>query len=228
LDDVRKEFVMWNLVLPLSIADICDVQAYKSGSYTKRYTPQLESTYLYSVLTKPPKVIQDFNPEFFLSVTWPSNKSASLGNVIKPSDVDEEPAVFLYRFLPPTADLLKISTFTIAMTDPDAPSNSDPKWAEFCHWIVTGVQVTAAAKRTSLKDIMPYQPPTPPSKTGFHRYVFLAFLPQNGTDSKKLHLSKPSGRKRWGTGKERHGVRDWAGDNGLVPAGKFYFRSISG
>lgn len=25
-------------------------------------------------------------------------------------------------------------TFTVIMTDPDAPSRTDPKWSEFCHW----------------------------------------------------------------------------------------------
>src|ERR1700710_1213678 len=91
------------------------------------------------------KVIHDFKPEFFLSVTWPSKKSATLGNAIQPSDVEEEPAVFLHKKLPPQPDSMKFPTFTLAMTDPDAPSHSDPKWAEFCHWIVTGVPVTAIA-----------------------------------------------------------------------------------
>jgi phosphatidylethanolamine-binding protein (PEBP) family uncharacterized protein len=110
------------------------------------------------------------------------------------------------------------------MTDPDAPSREDPKWSEFCHWIVTDVLVTKPCKcdisrKDKQKDVISYRPPSPPEKTGFHRYVFLAFESNNGT-SKKLHLTKPADRKRWGTGKKRHGVRDWAEKNDLTPVGK--------
>lgn len=75
-----------------------------------------------------------------------------------------------------------------------------------------------------LKDVIDYKPPGPPPKTGKHRYVFLAFAPVNGT-TKKLQLSKPDDRQHWGTGKERHGVRDWAEDNGLVAVGANFIYS---
>lgn len=71
----------------------------------------------------------------------------------------------------------------------------------------------------NLKDVMPYKPPGPPKKTGKHRYVFVLLAPANGT-SEELHLTKPKTRQRWGTGKERHGVRDWAADNGLAVIGE--------
>jgi phosphatidylethanolamine-binding protein len=111
------------------------------------------------------------------------------------------------------------------MTDPDAPSRNDPKWSEFCHWIVTNVLITKPCKRDlstvkQQKNVISYRPPSPPEKTGFHRYVFLAFTPKNGT-TEKLHLTKPEERKRWGLGKKRHGVRDWADENGLVPVGTY-------
>jgi len=95
-----------------------------------------------------------------------------------------------------------------------------------CHWIATKVAISSKSTITEdempsieskkLKEIMPWKPPGPPPKTGKHRYVFLAFAPANGT-TKKLKLSKPDDRQHWGTGKERHGVRDWAELNGLVP-----------
>ena len=66
---------------------------------------------------------------------------------------------------------------------------------------------------------MEYKPPGPPPKTGKHRYVFLDFVPANGT-SQPLNLTKPSDRQHWGTGKEREGVRHWEKENGLVPVGK--------
>lgn len=72
----------------------------------------------------------------------------------------------------------------------------------------------------ALTDVMEYKPPSPPEKTGKHRYVFLAFVAANGTED-ELHPSKPGARKHWGyDGDEVRGVRQWAGENGLVPVGK--------
>jgi len=74
-------------------------------------------------------------------------------------------------------------TYTIALTDPDAPSRDDPEWSEICHWIATNVPLSSssaspsdlsgasdaknpgdvqAAAQTAAKDlkgIMPYKPP---------------------------------------------------------------------
>jgi phosphatidylethanolamine-binding protein (PEBP) family uncharacterized protein len=97
-----------------------------------------------------------------------------------------------------------------------------------CHWIATKVPLssdTHSLKKNKLKEVMPYKPPGPPPKTGKHRYVFLVFTPANST-TKKLHLSKPDDRQHWGTGKERHGVRDWAEENGLVAVGEFLYQTI--
>lgn len=131
-------------------------------------------------------------------------------------------------------------TYTITITDPDAPSRDDPKWSEFCHWIATGLpassrdsitedNTTCAPLALSLvnldDEVMPYYPPGPPEKTGKHRYVFLVFAPENGTTD-ALHLSKPRGRRHWGYEYEgeRVRVRMWARDNGLIPVGE-YLRS---
>jgi phosphatidylethanolamine-binding protein (PEBP) family uncharacterized protein len=123
-----------------------------------------------------------------------------------------------------TKDLdVKIARYlTVAMTDPDAPSQFDRKWSEFCHWIVTKVLVTNAWKGDTAnkqKDIMSYKPPAPPAKTGYHRYVLIVFAAQDG--SEKPDLTPPPDRKRWGNKKSGHGVADWAEDNGLIPVGTF-------
>lgn len=123
--------------------------------------------------------------------------------------------------------------YVITLTDPDAPSRDNPEWSEMCHWIATNVRLSSttfsilplpeyglteqvASKHGKLADVVEYKPPAPPPKTGKHRYVFLVFAPKNGT-TEVLHLSKPKDRQHWGTGEERGGVRDWAGENGLVP-----------
>jgi phosphatidylethanolamine-binding protein (PEBP) family uncharacterized protein len=115
-----------------------------------------------------------------------------------------------------------------------------------CHWIATNV--TVAKKTLSIlplpdfgltdlspdvsthsdpDDVVEYKPPGPPPKTGKHRYVFLVFAPKNGT-TEPLHLSKPKERQHWGTGEERGGVRDWAGENGLVPVAANFIYAKNG
>lgn len=188
-----------------------------------------------------PTVIDDFLPSLTLNITWPSNETADLGNTIKPDDLQKAPAIKLDD--DPSSSSAKgpcksNMTYVLAVTDPDAPSRDNPEWSEFCHWIVAGVPISSldaacadkdtspqnpgdvhAATQTAaggLKEIIEYYPPGPPPKTWKHRYVFLAFAPANST-SQPLSLTKPKDRRNWGTGEERHGVRQWAEENGLVP-----------
>nr|CAB88605.2 related to putative lipid binding protein TFS1 [Neurospora crassa] len=175
--------------------------------------------------------------EIIPTVKWSHGIKASLGNTLKPKDLQDPPSIRLKDLVASTACLRHSSTsLVIVITDPDAPSRDDPKWSEFCHWIAVGPLVTAdcpiSDEQTqihgccssdslgTLEDIVSYTPPAPPEKTGKHRYVILALAPVNGT-SEKLHLSKPKERKRWGYDKavhgKTHGVREWAVENGLVP-----------
>ncbi|KAH5487911.1 hypothetical protein HBI29_214760 [Parastagonospora nodorum] len=163
-----------------------------------------------------PTVIDDFLPSLRLSVSWPK-AHAKLGNTIKPKHLQKQPTITLHDET--TSDM----TYIIALTDPDAPSRDNPKWSEMCHWIATNLTsssntIPMPISESGPDDVMPYKPPGPPPKTGKHRYVFLVFAPRNGT-SETLHPSKPGDRQHWGFGKEGKGVREWAGENGLVAVG---------
>lgn len=59
--------------------------------------------------------------------------------------------------------------------------------------------------------------PGPPSKTGYHRYVFVLLAGDN------TNLTAPSKRQHWGTDKTKHGVRDWAKKEGLEVIGANWF-----
>jgi len=61
------------------------------------------------------------------------------------------------------------------------------------------------------------KPPGPPAKTDYHRYVFLLLEGDN------TNLTAPEDRQHWGTGKERHGARDWAKKEGLKVIGANFF-----
>jgi phosphatidylethanolamine-binding protein (PEBP) family uncharacterized protein len=151
-------------------------------------------------------------------VSWDSD-SASLGNTLNPKDLQSAPTVKLETAKEEDMVATGLS-YVLTLTDPDAPSHNDPKWSEFCHWIATGLTApTGVLSATGLENIIEYKPPGPPPKTGKHRYVFVIFVPANGT-TEALHLSKPSDRKHWGYDEKGHGVKDWARKNGLVPVGE--------
>lgn len=179
-----------------------------------------------------PTVLDDFTPTLNLTVSWSDEDASQLGNTLKPKDLQDAPRITISSNSPEVCNTWTSSnaTYTLVTTDPDAPSRDDPRWSEFCHWIATGMVIshtTRVINRTrcraifrskGLKEVMPYKPPGPPEKTGKHRYVFVLLTPANGT-SEQLNLTKPQDRQNWGTGKERHGVRDWAAENGLVAVG---------
>jgi phosphatidylethanolamine-binding protein (PEBP) family uncharacterized protein len=62
-----------------------------------------------------------------------------------------------------------------------------------------------------------YLPPGPPPKTGAHRYVFVLL------EGDTSNLKAPADRRHWGYDKPRHGVRDWAEENGLTVVGANFF-----
>lgn len=157
-----------------------------------------------------------------------------MGNTINPSKVQEQPDVQFIDHVPSdsassTRKLGKMQ-FTLALTDPDAPSRDNPEWSEVCHWIATDVQITDPTDdrkkvmpvgfSKDVKAVMPYKAPGPPPKTGKHRYVFVALAPKNGTTG-ALQLTKPDDRRHWGYGKERQGLRKWAEEMGLEVVGTY-------
>lgn len=182
-----------------------------------------------------PDILDPFTPLLTLNATW-KKATAEVGNTIKPKKAKKQPTVHFLDTVPFATgdDLRKLDSgiqLTIALTDPDAPSRSNPKWSQICHWIATDVQLSSITSQDdeedsrhshhqSLTEIMPYKPPGPPPKTGKHRYVFVALAPTNGTTD-RLHLSTPKDRQRWGFEGEGEGLREWAGMNGLSVVGKW-------
>ncbi|XP_028787024.1 protein MOTHER of FT and TFL1 [Neltuma alba] len=61
--------------------------------------------------------------------------------------------------------------YTLVMTDPDAPSPSEPSMREWIHWIV--VDIPGGTNPNKGKEILPYVGPRPP--VGIHRYIMVLF-----------------------------------------------------
>ncbi|KAI5370184.1 putative phosphatidylethanolamine-binding protein [Septoria linicola] len=170
-----------------------------------------------------PTVFDEFKPFLTLNVTW-NKAAAQVGNTIKVKKLQKIPKVEFLGHLPGLQASNQVPQLTLALTDPDARSRDNPDWSQMCHWLITNVSLTDTSGEfveDGLKhahEIVSYQPPGPPKKTGKHRYVFAALAPRNGT-SAKLHLSTPKDRQHWGYGTVRAGLREWAEENGLEVAG---------
>jgi hypothetical protein len=78
-------------------------------------------------------IVDDFKPKCFVAPFYDNKKTeypVALGNTLKPSKTEESPTLKIY-----CPNLHDTSGLTIILTDPDAPSRSNPKWSEMCHWI---------------------------------------------------------------------------------------------
>lgn len=80
-----------------------------------------------------PDVVPDFQPTVFFTLVWPDGKEATLGNFLTRTDTLEEPQIHLSSRLSDEASTI---SYTLVMTDPDAPSRADPKYRQFRHWVV--------------------------------------------------------------------------------------------
>ncbi|KAH8820539.1 putative carboxypeptidase Y inhibitor [Xylogone sp. PMI_703] len=165
-------------------------------------------------------VLDDFKPSCFLLPYYGIERPVTLGNALKKSTTKDAPSVKIY--CPGQQD---IKGLTIALTDPDAPSRDNPKWSEMCHWIATIpeedghrlAQSEITYDPDDLDELVEYKSPAPPPKTGHHRYIFVLL---EGANS---NLTEPDDRQHWGTGKARHGVRDWAKKEELKVVGANFF-----
>jgi len=79
-----------------------------------------------------PDTLDDFVPSCYLHAVYTSSHEVvRLGGKLNPSHTKKAPVV---RISCPNA--IDMKGFTVALTDPDAPSRKDPEWSEMCHWIV--------------------------------------------------------------------------------------------
>ncbi|KAL3624475.1 hypothetical protein CASFOL_031143 [Castilleja foliolosa] len=66
--------------------------------------------------------------------------------------------------------------YTLVMTDPDAPSPSEPSLREWVHWIVT--DIPGCTNVTRGKEVVEYVGPRP--AVGIHRYIIVLFRQTKG------------------------------------------------
>ncbi|CRK90676.1 CLUMA_CG004377, isoform A [Clunio marinus] len=104
-----------------------------------------------------------------LNITYETGLKVSLGNELKPSEVEKAPTVGW--------NLIDGGYYALLMTDPDAPSRVNATRREIRHWLVVNI---VANNLTSGEEVVSYRGSGPPEGTGLHRYIFLLFK-QNST-----------------------------------------------
>ncbi|KAF5800487.1 putative phosphatidylethanolamine-binding protein [Helianthus annuus] len=146
-------------------------------------------------------VVDQFTPSVTMDVVYNPQCPVLNGHEIRPNLIATKPRVNI-------GGVDMRSSYTLIMTDPDAPSPSDPYLREHLHWIVTDIPGTTDA--TFGREIVSYEKPKP--VIGIHRYVFLLFK-QRARQS----VRRPVARDRFNT-------RAFSQENDLgLPVAASYF-----
>ncbi|KAL4712366.1 hypothetical protein ACJJTC_001527 [Scirpophaga incertulas] len=124
-------------------------------------------------------------PAALAKVVYSSGVEVKEGNELTPTQVKDVPTV--------TWDAQADKFYTVAMTDPDAPSRTEPKFREWHHWLVSNVPGSNIAGGETLSA---YVGSGPPPDTGLHRYVFLVYQQPGKLNFDEPRLTNTSGDNR--------------------------------
>ncbi|KAI5656940.1 hypothetical protein M9H77_25733 [Catharanthus roseus] len=153
------------------------------------------------------EVLDMFVPCAELSVHYGS-KQVSNGVEIKPSLAAAKPTVRINGSRDPS------TLFTLVMSDPDAPSPSEPTFREWLHWIV--VNIPEGGEASEGKELVRYMGPQPP--VGIHRYVFSVFRQKEAMEKAKEVVAEEA--------RYNFNTRQFASKNELgLPIAAVYFNS---
>lgn len=149
-----------------------------------------------------------------------------MGNTLKVSETQSVPEIHV-TFSPDGSETAQISgeaTYTLVLTDPDAPSRTNKDFSEYAHHIVSGLTLSgkpedfaAAIDFSNGHELLSYEGPGPPPKTGLHRYVYILFKETKGEPKYE------GPRFCFGTGVPGSGIRAYAAKYGLVPVAVNFF-----
>lgn len=138
----------------------------------------------FSALEVVPDVV-DTIPKEKAEISYPSGVKVDLGNELTPTQVKDIPTVKWNA----DAD----SFYTLAMTDPDAPSRKTPTYREWHHWLVGNIKGNDVSSGETLSA---YVGSGPPQGTDLHRYVFLVYKQPGKLTFDEPRLTNTSGDNR--------------------------------
>ncbi|KAG8806203.1 hypothetical protein FRC17_005129 [Serendipita sp. 399] len=167
----------------------------------------------------PAVIPENFAPSIHLDVVF-GDKSISPGDILTKEETANEPRIAFINTDSIGPD--GASTYTIVMTDPDAPSRADPKYGQWRHWVQPGLkpaditstlvdiaeaQNVQASEATTLPFVTkeleaatPYMGPGPPTGSGEHRYTLLLFRePKNNftLTASEMGTNEFTQRRNW-------------------------------
>ncbi|KAH6660880.1 phosphatidylethanolamine-binding protein [Truncatella angustata] len=124
-----------------------------------------------------------FTPGTKLSVAF-GDRSVALGNFFRAGECKIPPTVSFS----PEAGASSSASYTLILTDPDAPTPDDPKFAFWRHWILSGLQPLSGnggLVAVTKGPVTEYLGPGPKDDSKPHRYLFLLYREPEGLDLKK-------------------------------------------
>lgn len=77
----------------------------------------------------------NFAPSEFFTVAYPSKTLTEVGSKFTKDETQQEPELYLIDN--DEGEAAAEETYTLVMTDPDAPSRADPKYGQWRHWVVS-------------------------------------------------------------------------------------------
>jgi phosphatidylethanolamine-binding protein (PEBP) family uncharacterized protein len=170
------------LVLAVLLQSSWKLFANNNAIITSETYPILQSLFANEVI---PDVLDPFVPMHSLSVSYgggSSGESVITGTVVEKERCTAQPTI--------SFNGSKGHLYTIVMTDPDAPSPTQPTSREWLHWLVVNLPGDGKESIATVTAITPYAPPSPPK--GTHRYVFV-LLQQNAPISGTLSIPSRKG-----------------------------------
>lgn len=180
----------------------------------------------------------NFKPWGVLAAEYSKDAPIAMGNTLTVDKTQLKP-VFQFNLNPEEGSprINDKDLFTLVITDPDAPSRTDKKWSEYCHYVEADIKILDRSKASSTSELtqpqfvcaelvngsvlQPYQGPAPPKGTGKHRYVLLLYKQPDGVTSSSFTEIKD--RPNWGYGTPATGAHKWATENHLEPVSANFF-----
>lgn len=99
-----------------------------------------------------PDVLQGLGESVkLLKVYWDDETKADLGNILTPTQVQDQPVI--------EYEAEKDSYYTLTMQDPDAPSRREPSRREFRHWLIVNIPGSEITKGETVFEYIGSGPP---------------------------------------------------------------------
>ncbi|CDO92732.1 unnamed protein product [Kluyveromyces dobzhanskii CBS 2104] len=170
------------------------------------------------------KVLPDFTNKGSTSlvIEYASKHPVALGNTLSVDGTQEKPELKVTSS--GDAQLDTEALYTLCLTDPDAPSQSENKWSEYCHYLETNIKLSQDPKIPLSLELqagnvkMPYVGPGPPKGTGPHRYVWILAQQSAGKEPEFI-----KDRPTWGFEKPGTGFQHYAELFKLTPVAVNFF-----